>query len=123
MYVTARTIQTLPGQRPAFIDAWVSAAAHPLKHQPGFKHVYVMAAPDQTDAVIIFFVWEEPAHMQLWLGSEANQRVNARVSRFWLADSAATNYTLFFEQCACSHHFNADAIEEEADSCSPGVND
>jgi heme-degrading monooxygenase HmoA len=111
MYVTTRTIQTLPGQQLAFVDAWVSAAAHPIQHQPGFKHLYVMAAPDTTDTVIIFLVWEEPAQMETWLTSAAHQRVAARVAPFWRADSTATDYTLYFEQCACSHHFNIEVVE------------
>lgn len=113
MYVTARTIQTLPGQRLAFVDAWVSAAAHPLKHQPGFKHIYVLDVPGAADQVTIFYVWEEAWQMQAWLASEAYQRVQLRVAALALGEPATEDYTLFFEQCACSHHFNTDVVEEE----------
>lgn len=34
MFVTTRTVQTLPGQQLAFVDAWISAAAQ----APGRRH-------------------------------------------------------------------------------------
>jgi heme-degrading monooxygenase HmoA len=112
MFLTTRTVQTLPGQQLAFVDAWISAAAHPLKHQPGFKHVYVLASPDTPDTVIIQFVWEQPDHMEAWVASAAHQRVQERVAPFWQASPTRADYTLYFEQCACSHHYNLDAVEE-----------
>lgn len=112
MFVTTLTVQTLPGQQLTFIDAWISAAAHPLQHQPGFNHLYVMASPDQADAAIIFLVWEEVAHMQAWEASEAHHRVQERVAPFWRDQVTTKDYTLFFNMCACSHHFNSDVVEE-----------
>jgi heme-degrading monooxygenase HmoA len=114
MYVTTRTVQTLPGQQIAFVDAWVSLAAHPLKHQPGFKHVYVLTDPTRADTVLIVLVWEAEAHMQAWVASDAHRRVKERVAPLWLSPPTTTDYTLFFEQCACSHHFNLDAIDDDS---------
>ncbi|NTU83072.1 MAG: antibiotic biosynthesis monooxygenase [Chloroflexales bacterium] len=121
MYVTSRTVQTLPGQQLAFVDAWVSLAAHPLKHQPGFKHVYVMAAPGQADTVIIFLVWQTEANMQAWLASDAHRRVEERVAPLGCSQPATADYTLFFEQCACSHHYNVDVLEEDVGIGAPGT--
>ena len=84
-----------------------------------FKHVYVMAPPDQADTVIIFYVWEEAAQMQGWLSGAAYQRV----APFWHAETAPTDYTLFFQQCACSHHFNSDIVEEAAVGTTAITND
>jgi hypothetical protein len=82
-----------------------------------------MAPPDQADTVMIFFVWEEAAQMQVWLSSAAYQRVAARVAPFWRAETTQTDYTLFFDQCACSHHFNSDIVEEAAVGPSANSND
>lgn len=91
MYANLRTISLHQGQREAFITAWEQRAAPHLRTFPGCQAVYLLAAPDSDDVVLVS-LWEREAAMQAWHNSEAHQQAHTHLAALWVTPPTLAGY-------------------------------